>query len=73
MLKNAYLDAKIGFDPAENEPRRALLGALRGRVLREPAGRMPSRLRRGAAAPGPATRRGHLRVDGLRYELQTDE
>ena len=20
MLKNAYLDAKIGFDPAENEP-----------------------------------------------------
>ena len=21
MLKNAYLDAKIGFDPAENEPR----------------------------------------------------
>ena len=22
MLKNAYLDAKIGFDPAENEPRK---------------------------------------------------
>ena len=21
MLKNAYLDAKIGVDPAENEPR----------------------------------------------------
>ena len=22
MLKNAYLDAKIGVDPAENEPRK---------------------------------------------------
>ena len=22
MLKNAYLDAKIGFDPTENEPRK---------------------------------------------------
>ena len=27
MLKNAYLDAKIGVDPAENEPRKELPAA----------------------------------------------
>ena len=25
MLKNAYLDAKIGVDPAENEPERVMV------------------------------------------------
>ena len=29
MLKNAYLDAKIGFDTAENEPSK-VRGFLRG-------------------------------------------
>ena len=28
MLKNAYLDAKIGVDTAENEPNSLTLGAL---------------------------------------------
>ena len=43
MLKNAYLDAKIGFDPAENEPRKEwsvcfslaeMQLRLQGRILR---------------------------------------
>ena len=33
MLKNAALDAKIGFDPAENEPPKEWL--CRGRVTAE--------------------------------------
>ena len=28
MLENAYLDAKIGIDPAENEPRKECEGTL---------------------------------------------
>ena len=28
MLQNAYLDAKIGFDPAENEPLKECCVAL---------------------------------------------
>ena len=33
MLQNAHLDAKIGVDPAENEPRREWW--CRGRLLEE--------------------------------------
>ena len=35
MLKNAYLDAKIGFDPAENEPPKEWC-VVAGRAFEEP-------------------------------------
>ena len=64
MLKNAYLDAKIGVDPAENEPRK-------GQKDRAPRWRWP-----GARSPMVALRRLELRVlahdlmDGLAPMLQ---
>ena len=38
MLKNAYLDAKIGFDPAENEPpKECCVVAENGETADQPA------------------------------------
>ena len=46
MLKNAYLDAKIGFDTAENEPSKVrgfLIGVGVGGVIYQPELRRPER------------------------------
>ena len=51
MLKNAYLDAKIGVDPAENEPRKeGCVAACRMRTVRGPAGGRPGVVRGQLAA-----------------------
>ena len=36
MLQNAYLDANIGVDPTENEPRKELLEVCEPWVFHEP-------------------------------------
>ena len=40
MLQNAYLDAKIGFDPAENEPPKECCVAAHGPGRRGALGRV---------------------------------
>ena len=62
MLQNAYLDAKIGFDPAENEPpKECCVVARKALVRHEPGGKREDRPA-GAAEPGlaPARRLGWL-------------
>ena len=64
MLKNAYLDAKIGVDPAENEaPKECCVVAVDAGPQRglQRAGR---RARRGHGAPGPSDERAERRGGG---------
>ena len=60
MLKNAYLDAKIGFDPAENEPSKVSAPNLS--VLRQyTESRSLGGRQRGPAQAYRTTHRQHLR------------
>ena len=58
MLKNAYLDAEIGVDPAENEPRKEWL--RRGPLAPEPAGAVDAASQ---APPGSHLARRSPRLD----------
>ena len=69
MLQNAYLDAKIGFDPAENEPPKEWCVLERPRVkpARERSRALAAPRRKSAArgAGGPQSRlRLHAQCDG---------
>ena len=63
-LKNAYLDAKIGFDPAENEPPKESCGVAG--ISTQLSGELPRPRRRGLGAgarlgAGRGARRGARR------------
>ena len=78
MLKNAYLDGKIGFDPAENEPPQECCTCGAGFLLRDTSNATPEEKAAEAAAAAAvakekAAEAAELRASRARLEAEVSK